>query len=344
MAKSKGIAGKIVAGALALCVAASCVSLLGYTSRDNNGNWFGGLHWADNNITADGGDVKNENGNTIVNEVDSNGIRLMSTMIAEEDYDAYGISAMAESATIITATFTPAATTNKNVTWSCSDTSGKVTVTPVSGNPLQATVTVTGAFGTQVTITCTSEANSAIKASCTVDYVKNYTYKNNNITLSSIKGVINSQLMPNFGTGTLNPTSCSGMVYLSIDFQLYNYLKTKHSTVKQDSNISTTADILSNPQNYYLKELFGTTSESEINSIYEDIAIYYYGKSNVTIGSYSYENVHFYYNGVESSFDDGESIVDGDLVINSFSDIYVNATNLSLSNGGLIFGANGQVS
>ena len=341
MAKSKGIAGKIVAGALALCVAASCVSLLGYTSRDNDGNWFGGLHWADNNITADGGDVKNENGGAVVSEGESNGIRLMSTMIAEEDYEEYGVSALAESATIITATFTPEATTNKNVTWTCSDTSGKVTVTPVSGNPLQATVAVTGAFGTQVTITCTSQANSAIKSTLTVDYVKGLELKSAPKTFNSIKSTIKLGDY-SLSTGTINPTSYEGTLNISIDRLLYSHLKKKYSTILQAKIIATSVDEINNSGEYYFKELFGTTSESEINSIYEDIAIYYYGKSNITIGTLTYNNVTCYYNGSETSFI-GKAI-ETTITISSTSDIYVNPTGVSLSNGGLIFGANGQVS
>lgn len=341
MAKSKGIAGKIVAGALALCVAAGGVSLLGYTSRDNDGNWFGGLHWADNNITPDGGDIKNENGNTIVNEVSSSGMRLMSTVIAEEDYEEYGISALAESATIITASFTPEATTNKNVTWSCSDTSGKVTVTPVSGNPLQATVAVTGAFGTQVTITCTSEANSAIKASCTVDYVKGLTSKRSSRSFNSIKSALTLGDY-SLSTGTIYPTSFKGEVKMVMNSALYNYLKTKHSTVVENKIVATSVDEINNHGNYYLKELFGTTSESEINSIYEDIAIFYYGQTNIGLANLEYNNVTCYYNGNETS--SVNPAIQTIIIISSTSDIYVNATNLSLSNGGLIFGANGQVS
>lgn len=341
MAKSKGIAGKIVASALALAIAAGGVSLLGYTSRDTNGKWFGGLHWSDNNINADGGDVKNENSNTIVNEVESNGIRLMSTMIAEEDYEEYGISALAESATIITASFTPEATTNKNVTWSCSDSRGFVTVTPLSDNPLQATVEVKRAFSTQVTITCTSQANSEIKASCTVDYVKGLTLTQIPKEFDSVKSAFTLSDC-SLSTGTINPTSYKGEVILRMNTALYNYLKTNHSTVVESKIVATDVDEINNPGEYYLKELFGTTNESEINSIYEDIAICFYGTNNILIAFLTYENVTCYYNGSESS-----SIVKSNntgIKIPSTSDIYVNPTNLSLSNGGLIFGANGQVS
>lgn len=342
MAKSKGIAGKIAAGALALVIAAGGVSLLGYTSRDTNGNWFGGLHWADNKITADGDDVKNENGGAVITEGVSSGMRLMSTMIAEEDYEEYGVSALAESATIITATFTPEATTNKNVTWTCSDTSGKVTVTPVSGNPLQATVAVTGAFGTQVTITCTSQANNAIKSSLTVDYVKGLELKSAPKTFNSIKSTIKLGDY-SLSTGTINPTSYSGNVEMLMNIDLYNYLKTKHSTVVQSKIIATSVDEINNSGEYYFKELFGTTSESEINSIYEDIAIYYYGETgNVMVCNLVYKNVTCYYNGVATSTLEGNAIANK-ILVSSFSDIYVNPTGVSLSDGSLIFGANGEV-
>ena len=267
MAKSKGIAGKIVAGALALVIAAGGVSLLGYTSRDTDGNWFGGLHWADNKITADGGDVKNENGNTIVNEVESNGMRLMSTVIAEEDYEEYGISALAESATVITATITPAETTNKNVTWSCSDTSGKVTVTPVSGNPLQATVAVSGAFSTQVTITCTSQSNSEVKATCTVDYVKGLERITAPLTISSIKSTagISSSQFASYTTGTINPTNIEGTIVMEMNDALYNYLKNSKGWSNVKSSSSYSSDGLYGP--YSFSSFISSYSTSDKNKI-----------------------------------------------------------------------------
>lgn len=286
---------------------------------------------------------ENEN-SAVVSDGDSNGMLLVASAIPLNSYEEYGVSALAENAQLITATFTPEATTNKNVTWSCSDTSGKVTVTPVSGNPLQATVAVSGAFDTQVTITCTSQANSAIKATCTVDYVKHYAW-NGAISSdnTSIKDEWSGNLYPSFGTGTLRPTSCVGDVWLYLDGNLYTYLKANHSTVQSSKCLNSSADEMNNAGSYYIKDLFGTTNESEINSIYVDIAKYYYGQEDVEIGTLTYEDVHFYYNGIETSYADGDTVVETTLIINSFSDINVTPTSLSLSNGGLIFGANGAV-
>lgn len=61
-----------------------------------------------------------EQGGMLVEEGDSNGISLMSVKIAAADYDEYGISPMAESAQLLTATITPDTAADKAVDWSVS--------------------------------------------------------------------------------------------------------------------------------------------------------------------------------------------------------------------------------
>lgn len=217
MAKSKSIAGKIVAGALALCVAAGGVTLLGYTSRDNNGNWFGGLHWADNNITADGDDVKNVNGGAVITEGLSSGMRLMSTMIAEEDYEEYGVSALAENAYSLSVTYTPSDTTykktnftaafkNPSSTWASGK---KVTdyVTVTATGDTTATLTVLQPFSEQIIVTAANNKNSSVKATTTVDYVG--TWSTDLFTVGSIENdicyrtatVVNGTIEPDIADG-----------------------------------------------------------------------------------------------------------------------------------------------
>lgn len=181
MAKRKGIAGKIVAGALALCVAASCVSLLGYTSRDNNGNWFGGLHWADNNITADGGDVKNENGGAVVTEGESDGMLMLASAIPLNSYEEYGVSPLAENAYSLSVTYTPEDTTYKQTNFTAAFknpsspwASGKSVsdyVTINATGDTTATLTVLKPFSEQIIVTAANNKNSSVKATTTVDYV-----------------------------------------------------------------------------------------------------------------------------------------------------------------------------
>ena len=176
MAKSKGIAGKIVAGALALCVAASCVSLLGYTSRDNNGNWFGALHWSDNKITEDGDDVKNENGGATITEDESAGMLMVSKAIPLNSYEEYGVSALAENAYSLSVTYTPENTTYQETTYSMkfadgSDCSAYATLNQSSVGSKTATLSILKPFSKQIVVTATCNRNSDIKARTTVDYV-----------------------------------------------------------------------------------------------------------------------------------------------------------------------------
>ena len=56
-------------------------------------------------------------GGAVIEEGESNGIKLMSAKIAPENYDEYGISPMAETAYQLTATITPENATNKAVDW-----------------------------------------------------------------------------------------------------------------------------------------------------------------------------------------------------------------------------------
>lgn len=134
----------------------------------------------ENEITA----TPDKGGMNIDDNIESNGIALMSTRIAPVAYSDYGISAQAESAYTLTATITPADATIQSLHWTVvwKDTEstfaqGKVvtdyvTVSPqAGGNGLTATVTCLQAFGEQIIISACSIENSNRKASCTADYV-----------------------------------------------------------------------------------------------------------------------------------------------------------------------------
>ncbi|MGN0813178.1 MAG: hypothetical protein ACI4MQ_06705, partial [Candidatus Coproplasma sp.] len=87
---NRNIAGKIVAGVLALAVAAGSVCCLGFVSRDNSGRWFGNSdlgswHWADNKL-----DDGNEGGGPVISDGESNGMLLSATAIPLSDYEEYG--------------------------------------------------------------------------------------------------------------------------------------------------------------------------------------------------------------------------------------------------------------
>ncbi len=170
MAKSKSIAGKIVASALALAIAAGGVSLLGYTTRDTNGNWFGSFHWADNNITADGGD------NTIVDDGENNGMLMVSKVIPLNSYEEYGVSALAENAYSLSVTYTPSNTTYQETTYSMkfadgSDCSAYASLSQTAVGSKTATLSILKPFSKQIIVTASCNRNTAIKATTTVDYV-----------------------------------------------------------------------------------------------------------------------------------------------------------------------------
>ena len=125
-----------------------------------------------------------DDGGAVVDEGESNGIKLSSVRIAYEDYAEYGISEQAETAYQLTATITPDNATNKAVDWavafidaSSGWASGKtvtdyVTVTPTSDGALTANVECLKDFGAQVRVTVTSRDNTSVKATATVDYTQ----------------------------------------------------------------------------------------------------------------------------------------------------------------------------
>ncbi len=125
-----------------------------------------------------------DNGGMIVGSSVGNGISLKSMKIAAEDYAAYGVSPLAESAQTLTAIITPSNAVDKTVDWavawvdaSSSWANGKtvtdyVTVTPTSDGALTATVECLQDFGEQIKVTVSSRSNSSAKAEATVDYQK----------------------------------------------------------------------------------------------------------------------------------------------------------------------------
>ena len=141
-----------------------------------------------------------EEGGAVITEGESHGMKLMSTRIAPEDYDEYGISPMAETAYLLTATITPENATNKAVDWTIAFVNAEsewatgktvtdyVTVTPTADGALTANVECLQAFGEQVRVTVTSRDNTAVKANATVDYTEK---------LSAVKATFGSTVLSN---------------------------------------------------------------------------------------------------------------------------------------------------
>lgn len=138
---------------------------------------FSTLENPEQNYTANGGGM-------LVGESTGNGAQIMSVQIPAENYAEYGISAMAETAYLLTATITPESATNKAVDWSVAFVNpasewatGKtvtdyVTVTPTADGALTANVECKKAFGEQIKVTVTSRNNAEATAECTVDYAR----------------------------------------------------------------------------------------------------------------------------------------------------------------------------
>ena len=137
-------------------------------------------------------------GGAVVTPGAGNGIRLLSVKLSPKDYEANGISPLAETAYSLTATITPDDATNKAVDWTIAFVNpesawaeGKtvtdyVTVTPTSDGALTANVECLQAFGEQVRVTVTSRDNTAVKANATVDYTEK---------LSAVKATFGSTVL-----------------------------------------------------------------------------------------------------------------------------------------------------
>ena len=271
----------------------------------------------------------------------SDGIRLMSARIAVEDYDEYGVSFYAESAQLLTASFTPSDTTFQEVSWTVSGGQGKVQINSVDGKPLQATVTVTGSFSQQATVTCTASNRASGKktltATATVDYLKtpSFSWKSGNITVQSIKDDFTIDTLPFFDnntTGTLPATKVLGTV--SIYNRNYSYLKNSlhHNTVKEYLEFEN-VDLLHNTLTFNFADFLGDISDEEKEQIYRAVAE---DDVNIEIIDINYTNVSFYYNDYEYYWYDGDMNI-GVGFVHSFDDVFVFADDVELDKDGLVF-------
>ena len=190
---------KGVATMLGIAILAGGVCATGYASRNSDGKWFknsdlASWHWSDKDKPNDGNDENNPpttptingvgGGAIISNSVDTNGLTIYSAEIPVSDYGAYGISAQADTAYVLTATVQPTEATNKAVTYtidwenansawaSGKQTTSYVTVTQPTSGSLTANVTCLQPFAEPLRITCTSQDNPSAKSYVTVNYVK----------------------------------------------------------------------------------------------------------------------------------------------------------------------------
>lgn len=216
MAKSKTkailsfIGGVLIAG----IVLATAVGSSWYTNPDIS-TWFNGWGKGVEKMSDEA------DGSTIITEGESNGIRLKSAYVDEEDYAAYGISAQTgEEVYTLTATYIPEDTTHKETTYTIGFqdpestwATGKVvtdyaTVTQAETNSKEATLTVLQSFNEPIIVTATSNRNNNISATVTVHYCGYY-----HLTLdgqlvngqtSSVRRMSASTDMPDAGLNTFD--------------------------------------------------------------------------------------------------------------------------------------------
>lgn len=195
---------------LFVMVVGLCLQLFG-TGKVKPSEWF---KKADNEQTEELPEGDENEGGAEVSNIQSNGIKLLSARLLSSEYEAYGVSAQAETAYTLTATVYPEDASNKEVDWtiafkngSSSWATGKtvtdyVTVTPSADGSLTAVVENIAAFGEQIVVTVTSRENSSAYATCTVEYLQRttgYTFNLDGKTYSTT-GTTTNAVTPTFTT------------------------------------------------------------------------------------------------------------------------------------------------
>ncbi len=190
MEKNNGIV-KSIAAVFVAGVLAAGICCTGFVSRGDDGKWFGNgnvaaWHWNDKapERSDDQKPIAPDEGGANVAEIQGNGIKLMAARLSVNDYEAYGVSPLAESAYTLTASVEPADAANKKVDWtiafknaSSSWANGKTvtdyaTVTPSADGALTAVVENVNPFGEQIVVKCTSRDNTSAFATCAVEYLQ----------------------------------------------------------------------------------------------------------------------------------------------------------------------------
>ena len=176
-------------------------------------------------------ETPDDEGGAVIGEGEANGISLMSARIAPEDFEAYGVSPLAETAGTITATVSPSNATDKSLNWSVawknassSWATGKTvtdyfTVTPSSDGATTANWQCLKGFSEPIVVTATSRSNPDVSGTVNVDYVKRITSLTASFSATELKfdTTYNVTFTPVYSEGTLQGTVTS---YTNADIQL----------------------------------------------------------------------------------------------------------------------------
>lgn len=293
-----------------------------------------------------------EAGGAVIGEGEANGISLTSASISPEDFEAYGVSPLAETAYTVTITPEPADAVD-TYTWTCDNTQ-QIQLSP-SSDTKSCTVSCTGAFGTQATITIASAVNPDITATVTVDYVKRVESVTISVADDKIKFGGDSEyantitITPNYGTGTITPEFTVTGRELKYDFTVTTRL---HNTIPgfeagyievsgYNYNFADDTLSLTTPYDFFvtdtetsaLKHPSETQLATAFNNSFAENATGTTSDGTLTISysvSYNPESED-----VQGSFSDtGTASLD---VAFDVSELVVNASDITSSDSGLIY-------
>lgn len=293
-----------------------------------------------------------EAGGAVIGEGEENGISLTSASISPEDFEAYGVSPLAETAYTVTITPEPADAVD-TYTWTCDNTQ-QIQLSP-SSDTKSCTVSCTGGFETQATITIASAVNPDITATVTVDYVKRVESVTISVADDKIKFGGDSEyantitITPNYGTGTITPEFTVTGRELKYDFTVTTRL---HNTIPgfeagyievsgYNYNFADDTLSLTTPYDFFvtdtetsaLKHPSETQLATAFNNSFAENATGTTSDGTLTISysvSYNPESED-----VQGSFSDtGTASVD---VAFDVSELVVNASDITSSDSGLIY-------
>ena len=167
-----------------------------------------------------------ENGGVIVGDSVGNGVALKSMKIAAEDYAAYGVSPLAESAYSITATVADESGSHPealqvvefSVGWQDTNSASVSEYVTMTTQGCTATLSFKQAFSTPIVLTATSSFDSSVSGTTVFDYAKRVTGVKVNLNGSSVvsgsAGTVKSASLPDFSEGG----SSSGWVSKELNF------------------------------------------------------------------------------------------------------------------------------
>lgn len=158
-----------------------CLQLFG-SENQKPSNWFDD---EDKNVDTSEENKLLNGGMTLDIPDASASLALSSYSIPQEEFSAYGVSAAAESATLLRCTVLPEDCTNKVVNWTVEWGSGESTwnegknVTDyvnLTSNGNESTLSCLLPFSCPINVVCTSAENAELSSVCTLDYVKRVLY------------------------------------------------------------------------------------------------------------------------------------------------------------------------